>query len=70
MENPIKFLLNGIIREHRLSVFSGNDENFKKLLNDTFELQKEQIKKAYEEGYDAAFHHEESNSEKYVKENL
>jgi len=63
----IQFLMNGIVEHERLSIY--DSDRFDKLMADAWAMQKDQIKKAYEEGYDAAFHHEESNSEKYYIEN-
>lgn len=68
MESAVKILLDGLIGDGRHSLSTTDDYALRSLIGLACHIQKKQIIDAYEDGYNAAFHHEQSHAERYYME--
>lgn len=68
--DAITLLLNSIANKGIISLNESERIDFEKAIQEALEQQKFNIMEAYQEGYDAAFHHEPSDAEKYYIEKV
>ena len=67
MDSAVYYFLQRCAREHKISIATGQEAAFDKLLEDAMNKEMADLIDAYQEGYDAAFHHEQSKAKEYCE---
>jgi len=67
MNSAVFYFFQRIVREHQVTIKTGQESKFDELLQDAMNREMMDLIDSYQEGYEAAFNHEQSKAKEFCE---